>query len=292
MKKYIVMLACVASTLIIASCSNDDSENVVENPKVKTFLVASPSGSTRAAVNDLEHGDLKVKWEGTDHILVWGEGLSATGSDFGYDTTPNPIYPNTAAFKGTIDESNKYYLMYPKQDGASIEFGTAGVSSTIIATIPATQKATSNSFDPSAAICVGATKTKADKSVSILHVCSFLKITTSAPCEDITVSAATNDDWYLAGKVKIEASSSGGKILSPASAGFVEGAKQVKLVPSSGTAIPAGTYLIAIAPSTAFPGIKAVVKYSNTNIVTKSKDDNFTFDAGFIYNLGTAPTSN
>ncbi len=284
MNKFFTMLAFVAGSMLIASCSGSDTDDVIDNDsKEMSFIVGAPSSSTRAVVSGIGTQNPSVNWETTDKILVWGQGQTNSHS-FAFQKFGN--YQNYAAFTGTAFTADKYYIMYPKQDGATFD-GNGNIT----ATIPSIQKATLNSFDPNAAICAGATEGQNDRSVSILHACAFLKITTVKDCRSITVSAYDNTvdgaEWKVAGKVTIQASSTGAKIT-----GYSEAVETVKLTAdgtaSPSTTFPAGTYLIAIITSTKFPGIDVKVDYADGTNADKSSSNTFQFNAANIYNLGEA----
>lgn len=280
MNRVFYLLACAASALFVASCSDSESSDLTEKtPVEKSFTVGTPSSTTRAVVvgvNDSQNPS--VNWESTDKIYVWGLG-SKTASTFSQSQFGK--YHNYSTFTGTIIPAEKYWIMYPNQTGASFD----GVD-VISATIPNCQKAVSGSFDPAAAICTGATEGQDDASVSIKHACAFLKITTTQPCYSVTVSPATDATWKVTGDVNIQTSSSGNSL------SFADNTYSYVKLTADGTencttTFPAGTYLMAIAPSTGFPGFTVVVDYG-TSTPTVTKENKIQFNAAYIYNLGTA----
>lgn len=284
MNKFLTMLAFAASTMFMAACSSDDTDDVVnDETKEMSFLVGAPSAGSRAVVSGLETQNPAVNWEGTDKIYVWGQGQTESHV-FEFQKYGN--YHNYAAFTGTAFTAEKYYIMYPKQDGATFD-GNGNIT----AIIPTVQKATLGSFDPDAAICAGATEGQSDRSVSILHACAFLKITTTKDCRSITVAphdiSVDGAEWKVAGKVTIQASSTGAKIT-----GYSEAEGTVKLT-ADGTASPSstfpqGTYLIAIITSTKFPGIHVTVDYADGTKAEQTNTSALQFNAATIYNLGIA----
>jgi len=277
--KNIYALLAFAAGVAFASCTSDN-EDIINNADFgpKTFQVCTPSAdATRALVNGIDTQNPQVNWEKTDEIYVWGVGKTAA-STFKWDKAG--AYQNYAYFTGNIDRTaSQYFLMYPNQSDATFD-GTK----IITATIPVVQTPTLGSFDPKAAICTGATKGSDDKSVSILHACTFFKITLTKECNSVVVKAADNASWKMAGKVTIETSSSASKITSFTGS---EGS-EVSLKNSDGSSFAAGTYLIAVAPSTKFPGISVTVNYADGTKVEKSKSGETEFAAAYIYNLGTA----
>ena len=206
MKLFYSLLACAAGTLFVTSCSSDD--DVIDNgPKLMTIGVAAPSSDdTRAVVYMLESDFPKVYWEQTDMVNVWGLTNGTATSAYPFTFKEHGNYHNYGYFEGEAFTATKYYVMYPKQDNATID--NSGI---ISATIPHVQKATSMSFDPAAAICTGATEGQQPK-VSVAHACSFLKITTTAPCKSVFVEPAGDNGgkpWLVTGSVKLKTSSSG-----------------------------------------------------------------------------------
>ena len=284
MKKYL-LLSFAAGILSITSCSESEVSEVVDNtPQKMSFTVGTSTSETRASVRDLDSQNPAVDWEASDKVFVWGLG-NTTASVFSFEKYGN--YHNYAEFTGTIEPSTKYYLMYPNLSGTTMTFD--GESGLISATIPAVQKATNGSFDPAAAICTGATKGNMDKKVEVQHACAFLKITTTQPCYSVTVTPATNKDYSMTGGVTIETKSSGSSLVPP----FSNGVPSVTLT-ADGTAncsstFPAGTYLMAIIPSTGYPGIEVTVDYGlgedNPHVIN---DATIQMNAANIYNLGTA----
>lgn len=293
------MLALVAGSLTILSCSESKENEVIDNnPNVKTFLVGSPTSSTRAIVRDgqINEQGPYVDWETTDKIYVWGKD-NTTG--YTYNFTKHGNYKNYAAFEGTAFSATKYYLMYPNLgDDATVTAPSYDGNGIITATIPMCQKATANSFDPRAAVCTGATEGQYDTSVSIAHACAFLKITTTLPCYKVVVRPVGGNgeqNWSMSGEVNIETSSSGSKIV-----GFPSGAAEVRLTKNGSISdtdpFPAGTYLMAIVSSTKFPGYDVYVDYGlgegeetphNPHKIMNPVGGK-QFNAGFIYNLGIA----
>jgi len=289
MNRFLYLLASVASAYFMASCSNSEDSDIIEDEPVEmSFMVASPASETRAVVVDLDSQNPTVYWEETDKINVWGQGSTKKWT---FVWNAFDIFRSRVKFTGKITSAKKYWIMYPNQSDAS--FDGAGV---ITATIPPYQKAVAGSFDPAAAICTALSKGQDDTSISIMHACAFLKITTTQPCYSVTVSpvgtSSDGKEWLMTGSVNILTSSSASKI-------SLEGSRNanpfVKLT-ADGTAnctstFPAGTYLIAIASSTKFPGIDITVDYGlgdNNPHVSNSPEEGLQFKAAYIYNLGIA----
>ena len=284
MKRF-YLLVCAAGILSITSCSESEVSEVIDNaPQKMSFTVGTSSSQTRATVRDLFTQNPAVDWQETDKVYVLGLG-NTTASVFSFQQFGN--FHNYAQFTGTITPADKYYLMYPNVSGTTMVYD--GETGHITTTIPAVQKATLNSFDPAAAVCTGATKGNMDTKVEVQHACAFLKITTTKPCYSVTVTPGTDKNYSMTGGVVIETSSAGSALLPP----FPNGVHSVTLT-ADGTAdcketFPAGTYLMAIIPSTGYPGVEISVDYGlgeynphvlNTNTIQ--------MNAANIYNLGVA----
>lgn len=285
MKKYFGMLAIAACALTISSCSSDDETTRSNEPVKKTFIIGAPgTDGTRAVVAEgfINDEAPKVYWEKGDQVGVWGDGDNANA----FTWQENLTYKNTAYFNGVVVESNKYYVMYPYQSGAS-KTSTAEAAYLNV-TIPQVQYARKESFDPQAAICIGVSEPKPNEkeAITLLHACAFLKITVPKATKQIAISASSteNPNWKLAGKVQITANSAGASITS-----FLAGQKTVYLMPQSGSeSIEKGTYLIAVASSTKFPGLEINVDYADDSKCGLETTKEIQFNAGCIYNLGTA----
>lgn len=290
MKKYLSMLAFVAGSFMIASCSGSEAEEEIKNDsKIMTIKVSAPTTAvgSRAKIEDINASSLFVKWENNDEVSIFGD-ADHSNHKFRYSEAGSGA--NIAVFKGPDFESTNCFVLYPHQDDATFD-GTK-----IHATIPSVQKATKNTFDPKAAIC-GEKGTKAafetSGGISLKHACAFLQITTEEDCEYINVSV--DSDWYFTGGIDISESSSGVAVTINSSTG---GKKYAKLT-ADGTeectkTFPAGTYLIAIASSTSFPQFKVTVQYKNKAAITStSSSSSNNFSSAYVYNLGTASkTSN
>jgi len=280
MKRFSYLLACAASALIVTACSDSETSDLTENtPVEKTFTLGIPSSTTRTVVDDLSAGSPYVLWETTDQIYVWGLG-STNASTFSQSKFGS--YHNYSTFSGTIVEADKYWFMYPNQEGASFDG-----SEIISATIPQCQKAVAGSFDPAAAICTGVTEGQNDLGITMLHACAFLKITTTKKCQSITVAPANDSTWKVTGDVQITTTSSGSSVATTDN-----GYSYVKLT-ADGTedctdTFEAGTYLMAIAPSSKFPGFTVTVDYPGNSDASVTNSNTVSFNAACIYNLGTA----
>lgn len=299
MKNIYVLLACVAGGFLAVSCSDSKENDVIDNtPKEQYFIVSAPStnGTRATVVGDLndpdpEKTDWTVKWEETDKIYAWATN-SSEQSTFKYSKLRSKV--NSAYFvleSGSFDpDANGWILMYPNVPNTTINDG-------IISThIPSYQKARDNSFDPNAAIWTGKTSAEGTRDVELLPACTFFKITTTKPCYSVKVTAnpetmAANQDlaWYFTGDVFLN-TNSGASLISYTGA---TNPCEFVMLTKNGTAdtsepFEPGTYLMAVACSTRFPGLVITVDYGGGDKPTVSNPKKMQLDAGYFYNLGTA----
>lgn len=283
MKKCFFKLALFVGAMTFVSCSNNDDNIVNENDEFVSFCVGTPSTETRTVVSGINTQGPFVNWETTDQLSLWGLCNNTASAMKQMTYTKKGNLDNYAYFTATSSfdvTPSKYYVLYPYQASAS-----CSNDGLITAEIPNVQYAVADSFDPAAAICAGSAASQ-QTSVTLDHACTYLKIKTTKDCELITVSSSQSD-WYIAGKVTIDAASAGAAIKS-----FPEGKNSVTLNPKSpATKIYAGTYLIAIASSTRLPGLTVTVKYDSSNSVSKTtgNDSQIQLASGTIYYLGTVP---
>ena len=245
--------------------------------KSRTFAVYAPgadAAATRAHLDNLDN--LKLIWDTTDKLQVWANNTYSTSQQFNYGTGTGNNY---ATFTGTDpadDSTEKYYIMHPYQSDATFD-GTH-----FTATIPTSQVATANGFDPAAILSFVATTGKDDKNVSLKHACAFMKVTTTQACKEISITA--KEGLKLAGKMSF---SSEAKVTT-----YTTGEGTVKLVPGSGSSFAAGTYLIAFAASDSYKGFTVKVDYesdSYKDVETEWTSGAEAFSKGYVYNLGTVP---
>lgn len=302
MNRFYYLLAC-AGMLLFPSCSESEVSDVTDNsPEVMSFEVYSPSSgseTTRTYIpvgnpdTGIEATSPNVYWSETDKIWIWalGKDDQTVSSSHLFSYTKHGNHLNYATFEGydfssELESIKKFVVLYPNQEGA-----TCNNNSVVTCRIPNVQKATINSFDPAAAICAGSTTGNYDTNVSLKHACAFLKITVPKKCKSVIVAAANNPDWFVTGQIYLTAPSAGSKVEI---ANSPDGYRYVMLT-ADGTmdctsSFDPGTYAIAIAPSTGFPGLFIRVTYEDGVVVeTTNNSDGIHFTSAFLYNLGTAP---
>lgn len=242
-KTYISLMALLSLGMVVTSCSNDDEGAVnsvqIAGTHIKTFNVSQEgSGAiTRTAINGT-----KIEWQEGDQVTIWDGSAKQTGSIsqiIASDKTQATIESPVA------DGAKKFTAVYPQSVGTGCGFSDNAITGLVI---PATQKATPDSYDPKAAIMTAYLDQTdyANSGVSrqdelqFKNVCAFLRLTTNKEYNSITVSTTSG---AISGTFDV-ADAGSDPSLSPTTGG-----NTVTLTPASGT-IAVGTYYIAVAPGT------------------------------------------
>lgn len=242
MKKYAYLIAAAVAMLACTKENNPATEPkpVEPQPLVEmTFgasLEESVSPSSRAAIS----GN-KTVWTSSDKISVFDGAKNREFSSTGEGATVN--------FRGEAAAAEKYYALYPYQEGASCT--EDGV---IKATVPSVQTATLGSFDPAAALMVAQGSERFD----FKNVCSLIKVTVPDGVTGITsIEFSGNADEYIAGEVNISFNESGLSIVSGAAS------NTIVLKDAEDKPLEAGDYYIAALPNTYSQGLKLLIHYEN-----------------------------
>lgn len=269
MKILNISLALTMCLVLCASCSNDNEEELISEVKVeKTFGISNSPSVSRASIVGLTTAQPGFKWEDGDQITVFAQGHE-TGDPFDY-TGKDGEYDHHGAFKGKTYEADKYVMLYPAQSQARST--DAGVTFNI----PTQQKATPNSFDPSACIQIGTGTGKTR--IGLLNVCAFFYVTLGPNCHQFKITAL-DENWHLSGTCTAKVNSAGDRIeeFSDATSNVVE----LVDIPAEG-----GTFVVAFIPSTS-TGTKIKVSYNYTKgTMNQELEAGSNFLAGHLYNLG------
>lgn len=248
MKKYAYMIAAAVAVLACTKENNPANEPkpVEPQPLVEMTFGASleenVSPSSRAAIS----GN-KTVWTSSDKISVFDGAENREFSSTGEGATVN--------FSGEAAAAEKYYALYPYQEGASCT--EDGV---IKATVPSVQTATLGSFDPAAALMVAQGSERFD----FKNVCSLIKVTVPDGVTGITsIEFSGNADEYIAGEVNISFNESGLPIVSGTASVSGAASKTIVLKAAEGTTLAAGDYYIAALPNTYSQGLKLLIHYDN-----------------------------
>lgn len=238
-------MALLSLGMVVTSCSNDDEGAVnsvqIAGTHIKTFNVSQEgSGAiTRTAINGS-----KIEWQEGDQVTIWDGTGKQTGSIsqiIASDKTQATIESPVA------DGAKKFTAVYPQSVGTGCDFSDNGITGLVI---PATQKATPDSYDPAAAIMTAYldqtdyAETSRSDELQFKNVCAFLKLTTNKAYNSIKVSTTSG---AISGTFKVSNAGSAPALTVTSDAAAD---KTMTLNPASGTTIAAGTYYIAVAPAT------------------------------------------
>ena len=282
MKKYILPFMSIAMLMAMASCSSSDdavTENNTEGKLIQiTFTATQESNAdTRTAL-------------GTENSVIWKTGDKIGVFDGEYDTKYNHLFTLSSAegstscsFTGEVYQTNKnHYAVYPFTEGAYFEeedlvVGCPGVCNI---TLPSTQTAHKDSFDPNAALMIAYSLD--NNTFNFLNVVSLVKVTTYFACKRIVLNA--NKDIAGTGKLYYSDTNPFINFTSNTS-------KSIVLKPQDGQdEIAAGTYYIAVNPVTLSSGWSISFTSTDYNVYTRKANSGVTFNRGKIRSIGTFKT--
>ncbi|MCI6427879.1 MAG: hypothetical protein MR809_03185 [Rikenellaceae bacterium] len=164
MKKTNILFSAAFAVFVTVSCSKDiiDNKDTVQQPNLvpMTFSVAesveetAPDSKTTLVIVDNKK---TINWVANDKVGVFGV--------VGVPTINTTVNTNNQIFKAgssgasttlsgyVVDGDNRFYALYPYQNGVSLTFEGNENSATALlnnVTIPVQQKAVAGSFDPDA----------------------------------------------------------------------------------------------------------------------------------------------
>lgn len=285
--KYIFSLFSIASLLVAISSCSSDSDEIVENNKVKlTFDVYTPeSNDTRAYTNAEDFSTIgittPVKWQADDLLSVYAEGVAGNNQ---FSIKHIDKQENIASVEGEAAVSSFYCVIYPWVEGDNYDIQNECFN----VTIKPNQKPTVNSFDDTACFWAGKT-IKNSLMVQLDHVCGFLRVHLPENWKSFTVA---NDDENssiaIAGDISIQLDRYG---YGPSIKYWKASSKSITITPT--TAGESGYYLIALLPGTFQNGLALTAELDKT---TKTRRTNtISIIPGSCYDLGTVvnptPTS-
>lgn len=303
-KTYISLMALLSLGLVVTSCSNDDE--VVVNPgpvagtHIKTFNATQEGADivTRTSIEAVYSDDkvsstnpsgfdgYKINWTAGDEITVYdGTTTKKTGtiSNITSDKTGATIASPVA------DGAMKFTAVYPQSVGDACTYSEKTVSGLVI---PASQKATLNSYDPAAAIMTayldqtdyGEAATERKDELKFTNVCSFIKLTTNKAYKSIKVSVTSGT---LSGSYKSTDVSAIAPSFAYESTSVLTADQAVTLNPASpATTIAAGTYYICVAPNASIAGLQVDCTTSDDKVDTYKPVTDSKLIRNVVYDLG------
>lgn len=270
MEKHIQSLMALVAITFFVACTSENNETVENgsNTKLMTFTATQDRGEagTKAA---LAVDKKTINWEAEDEISVL---YGTANQEF---TLTSGAGTSNATFQGSAETSDTYTAVYPYCSSANLE--SDGIVSGI--TLPATQTATPNSFDRSAALMIAMSN---NTSLSFKNVVGYVKVTPKFDCSQIILSAAGGNE-YIAGKGTLSYNSE-----APTITFSSDQSKSITLKPANGeSTIAAGTYYIAVPAVTLNAGWSiSFTTTSDSKIYTRKGSNSITFTRNKVINLG------
>lgn len=281
--KRILLFASAA--LLFAGCAKENitpTENPDNSQKgdITLSFSASQTGfGTKAVIGetttDTEGArSTAINWQSTDQISVFdgnNQNCALDTKDFNAET------PTSCTFEGTVTAvATDYTAVYPYTEGATISEGViSGIS------LPATQTAVEDSFDPKAALMAAKT-VDGGRELAFKNLVGYVKVTTDFECKQIELCAASKE--ALAGEGTIT--------FTDGTPSFTldQGAEStITLRPAGeGTTIAAGkTYYIAVPAGTLAAGWNISFTATDDKVYTRQGTKQIQFKTNTVINLGT-----
>lgn len=204
------------------------------------FTAAASEGETGQSTRSTLSGN-DVIWQEGDRISI-------------FDGTANNVFTISSGqgkaygtFSGEAEEASEYLALYPYQIGASMDTGV------IVASIPSTQTATANTYDPKAFLAAAITDDH--KSLVFRNTCALLYFTSDADYTSATIRSLGGE--ALSGEIQITPSVSSPYIV------LQNGTSPNTSVMLTGTIANGGNYFAAIRPQNLSQGIEMILANSN-----------------------------
>lgn len=237
------LTACASDDIVIEVPQEDTTTSSAELSYV-TLQASAESVDSKVSVSD---GNLTPNWTETDVIAVFDDSKRVF--------TVKECNGNSAVFEGSLSSeyTGTLYASYP-YDAVSSRSGES-----VSLVLPSAQKVSESScVDKDALLSVAATQSS---SLHFLNVSGLVRIQLAA--EDIvSVKLEGNNSELLAGTVT--AAFATGTISSGGSS------SSVTLSASSGGAIPAGVYYMAVVPVSLSKGLTLTFTNSSGKVATKT----------------------
>ena len=186
-KIFFSLMAFYAITLLTA-CSSDDNEGTGTPKKQRLTFTATQEG-TPANTKTVIADNTKIHWQSDDKICI------PDGTESNEFKLTSGEGTKSAIFEGYATTSSSYTAVYPYTATAALE--ADGTVTGI--TLPATQTATANSFDPQAALMMAVSN---GTTLAFKNVVAYLKLTPKFACSKIVLKAA-DETAVLAGTGKL-----------------------------------------------------------------------------------------
>lgn len=273
-----------SAALLFAGCAKENitptetPDNNSQKGDITLSFSASQTGfGTKAVIGDTTTDaegakSTPINWQSTDRISVFDgakENCEFSTKDFNAKT------PTSCTFEGNVTKlATDYTAVYPYTAAATIS--ETGIISGV--TLPATQTAVENSFDPNAALMAAKT-VSGGRELAFKNLVGYVKVITDFECKKIELCAASGEK--LAGE---------GTITSDGTPSFTlnDGAESsITLRPAGEGTLAAGTYYIAVPATTLAAGWSIRLTDTDDIVSTKKGSKDITFKQSTVLNLGT-----
>lgn len=279
--KKILLFASTA--LLFAGCAKENitpTENPDNNSQkgdITLSFSASQTGfGTKAVIGetttDAEGAkSTAINWQSTDQISVFdGANENCQFSTKGF----NADAPS-CTFEGNVTKpAIDYIAVYPYTESATISDGViSGIS------LPATQTAVADSFDPKAALMAAKT-VEGGRDLAFKNLVGYVKVTTDFDCKQIELCAASGEKLAGAGTITF----------TEGTPSFTLGdgaVSTITLLPAGEGTLAAGTYYIAVSATTLAAGWNIRLTDTDDIVSTKKGSKDITFKQSTVLNIGT-----
>ncbi len=287
-------LMCGAMLFSCTEEIEDPVEKPVENPELHEYTITafSEGSGTKAELGDKKDGLWEIFWQEGDEINL----ISKTDSKANYYfTLSDGAGTATGAFSGQVENpGNDYAGIYP--------YNVKNAFSSSLGTVvwgKYEQRAIEGGFDPEA--CLMAGMTDSEGHLRFKNLCSYIKFTTDFDCKSIVLTCMDDDQCFVSPKIMFSLDENGTpNVITPIHYGdnisdLYPTVPTLTLVGKDGGIIPAGTYYVAVLPTT-YNGISFsfTTKFDKTLVkATKKTSSNpdvyaeITFGRNVIANVGT-----
>lgn len=280
--KKILLFASAA--LLFAGCAKENitpTENPDNNSQkgdiTLSFSASQIGFGTKAVIGETTTDtegvrSTAINWQSTDQISVFdgaNENRQFSTKDFSADAP-------SCSFEGTVTAfATDYTAVYPYTEGATI---SEGVISGI--TLPATQTAVEDSFDPKAALMAAKT-VSGGRELAFKNLVGYVKVATDFDCKKIELCAASGEKLAGAGTITF----------TDGTPSFTldEGSEStITLLPAGEGTLAAGTtYYIAVPAGTLHAGWNISFTAPDDKVYSRQGTKPIEFKTNTVINLGT-----
>ena len=293
MKKSAIHAFLAAAALLFCACSSDLTENGNENETAKASISATqelltedgkalaPSRTVLAPDNNNT-----TEWTKGDAIGIFDGTSMCKYTAINSGATCTFVSSNTRA----DEKSTHLVAVYPYNMANTISGSTVSK-----VTLPSSQVATENGFDPACNLMT-ASSTALNTTLQFKHVCSYIKVQPGFDCSRIVFTF--NTDAQVAGTFDVTVGDDG----TPSISNLSSASNTITLV---GDITKGKTYYIAVLPGTYSNGFKvtleqkvtkdcvdSVKKVVNTSVRYRETTNTLTSTRAQIKSLGTLDNSN